>query len=154
MPKHDPVLSAPSSAPALNLGGGTTLARRITSKQTHGEFAVVEFISDPGGGVGLHVHQHEDEFVYLIDGEIEVTLGDQTMIVPRGACALLPRGIPHGYINRGREQSRLLAVLMPGRLDEFFIELDAELAADRPHDEHIGALCERFGLEFQAPTGD
>jgi quercetin dioxygenase-like cupin family protein len=142
-----PILSAPNDSPTLNLGS-STLAHRIQSSQTNGAFAVVEFISEPGQGVGLHVHQREDELVYLLEGSIDVTLGDSTMNVSEGACALLPRGIPHGYVNTGATPSRLLAVLLPGSLDEFFVGIDRELGLDRAHEAHIGALCERFGLTF------
>jgi len=147
MSLQQPVLSAPGAAPILNLGE-SQLVQRIRSDQTGGAFSVVEFISEPGAGVGVHIHEREDELVYLLEGEIGVTLGDQTMTVPAGACALLPRGIPHGYINTGGGTSRLLTVLLPGALDGFFVGLDAQLAAAGPHEEAVGALCDRFGLRF------
>ncbi|MEC9373838.1 MAG: cupin domain-containing protein [Planctomycetota bacterium] len=147
MPKQDPILSAPGQTAPLNIGA-SSLVRRIRSDQTRGEFSVVEFVSPPGEGVGAHVHEREDELVYLLEGEIEVTLGENSMKVPTGACALLPRGIPHGYVNTGAAPSRLLAILMPGKLDEFFVALDRELALDREHDGPITELCGRFGLTF------
>lgn len=149
MATTEPILSSPEEASMLNIGG-SRLARRITSEATGGALSVVEFISPPGEGVGLHVHEREDELVYLIEGDIDVFLGAQTIRVPAGACALLPRGIPHGYRNVGVIESRLLAVLLPGGLDRFFVELDAELRADRPHEPRIERLCGRFGLTFLA----
>ena len=147
MPKQDAVLSAPGASPELNIGSAK-LVHRIPSQATHGSFSLVEFVSQPGEGVGVHTHQNEEELVYLLEGEIEVTLGTQTMPVKAGTAALLPRGIPHGYINKGTKPSRLLAVLLPGRLDEFFVGLDKELATDRPHEAGIAKLCETFGLRF------
>lgn len=147
MASQIPILSAPNEGAELNIGS-SRLAHRIRSDQTGGAFSVVEFVSAPGEGVGVHIHQHEDELVYLLEGQIEVTLGDQTVSVPRGSCALLPRGIPHGYTNTGSEPSRLLAVLLPGALDGFFVGLDKELSTDRPHEEAIAALCARYGLGF------
>ena len=147
MAKQDPVLSAPGASAELTLGDAR-LALRITSEQTHGAFSVVEFVSRPGEGVGLHVHEREDELVYLLEGRIEVMLGDQRLTVEAGACALLPRGIPHGYVNVGGTPSRLLAVLMPGRLDGFFVGLDRELSSDRPHERGIERLCAAYGLRF------
>ncbi|MCA9288324.1 MAG: cupin domain-containing protein [Phycisphaerales bacterium] len=151
MPNHNPILSDLDQARVLDLGS-SRLLHRISSEQTRGEFAVVEFHSEPGEGVGLHVHQNEDELVYLLEGQIKVTLGDQSLTISKGAAALLPRGIPHGYVNSGPTRSRLLAVLLPGRLDQFFVALDAELKADRPHEEPIARLCERFGLTFLEPA--
>ena len=152
MSKQAPVLSAPGAAPTLDIGG-SRLIHRIDSASTHGALSVVEFISQPGEGVGVHTHEREDELVYLLEGEIQVSLGGQELTVTQGACALLPRGIPHGYTNIGSVPSRLLAVLLPGRLDAFFVELSKELASDRPHEEAIVGLCRAFGLTFLQPAG-
>ncbi|RME08641.1 MAG: cupin domain-containing protein [Bacteroidetes bacterium] len=144
-----PILSSPEKATRLNLGE-SHLIHRIRSDQTGGALAVVEFVSGPGEGVGLHIHQNEDELVYLLKGEIEVTLGDQKLGVTEGACALLPRNIPHGYTNVGKDTARLLAVLLPGGLDQFFVQLDHVLATQQDHQEAIGALCRKFGLTLDA----
>ena len=125
----EPILSAPGAAPVLNLGS-SLLAHRVRSEQTGGAFSVVEFLSQPGEGVGLHIHENEEELVYLLEGRIDVTLGEQSMTVETGACALLPRGIPHGFVNSGTSTSRLLAVLTPGRIDEFFVVPDQGYRAD------------------------
>ncbi len=147
MPKQDPVLSAPGASPVLNIGGAK-LVHRISSQATHGAFSLVEFVSKAGEGVGLHTHENEEEHVYLLEGQIEVTLGDQRMTVQQGTAALLPRGIPHGYVNTGSAPSKLLAVLLPGKLDEFFVGLDKELSRDRAHEEGIARLCAAYGLKF------
>lgn len=143
----EPILSAPDASAMLNLGS-SALVRRISSEQTGGAFSVVEFVSKPGEGVGLHVHEHEEELVYLLEGEIEVTLGDEILRVGQGACALLPRGIPHGFVNAGASTSRLLAILMPGQLDGFFVKLSETLSRDGSHDEAIAALCDAYGISF------
>lgn len=147
MPNLSPILAAPGDAKCLSLGDAT-MRHRIGSDQTAGAFSVVEFVSEPGTGVDVHTHQHEDELVYLLEGQIEVSLGGQAIPVAAGACALLPRGIAHGYTNTGTTPSRLLAVLLPGRLDRFFVGLDAELGQPRDHEPGIRALCREFGLTF------
>jgi len=147
MHTQNPVVAAPGDEVRLNIGG-SQLVRRIRSEDTDGAFSVVEFVSQPGEGVGMHTHDNEDELVYLLEGEIEVTVGQSTMTATAGTSALLPKGIPHGYSNTGSTPSRLLAVLMPGKLDTFFLALNRELAADREHEEHIARLCQSFGLTF------
>lgn len=146
MTKFDPIVSARPAAPIYNLGS-STLLHHVRSEQTGGAFSVVEFISEPGEGVDLHIHQHEEELVYLVEGQVQVTLGDQKMSAQPGTCALLPRNIPHGYVNTGDRPSRLLAVLLPGRLDQFFAQLSSELATDRSHEQAVASLCSRFGLQ-------
>ena len=42
-----------------------------------------------------HVHSREDEAFLVVDGEIEVTVGDEAIVVPAGGFAFTPRGVPH-----------------------------------------------------------
>jgi len=103
---QQPVVVLPDSGERLNIAGSQTF-HKIKSKDTNGVFSVMEFVTPPGKGVALHVHEREDELVYLLEGEIEVTLGNQKMKAIPGVMALLPRGIPHGFTNVGNKSSRL-----------------------------------------------
>ena len=109
---QQPVVVLPDSGEQLNIAGSRTF-HKIKSKDTKGVFSVMEFVTPPGKGVALHVHEREDELVYLLEGEIEVTLGNQKMKAVPGVMALLPRGIPHGFTNIGDKPSRLLDTIYP-----------------------------------------
>jgi len=109
---------------------------------------VIEIVSPPGKGVSLHVHQREDELVYLLEGEIEVTLGDQTMTAVPGVMALLPRGIPHGFTNNGDKPSRLLDTILPGQFDNYFVELIALYADGEPSDEQVDELSSKYAIKY------
>ncbi len=96
--KQDPILVMPGGGDELLMGGSHFL-HKVKSEDTKGVFSVIEIISPPGKGVSLHVHEQEDELVYLLDGEIEVTLGDQTMTAVAGVIivvcqSFLARSIP------------------------------------------------------------
>ena len=147
MPQQAAILANSKTNPVLNLGE-TKLVHLIPSEKTGGAFSVVEFVAQPGKGVGVHVHEHEEELVYLLQGQIEVSLGGQKMTATEGTCALLPRNIPHGFTNTGKTTVRLLAILLPGKLDNFFVKLDEELSVNRDHEKIIGELCAKFGLSF------
>ena len=76
--QQQPIISSPDSGDELDFGG-TKAFHRAKSSETDGVFSVLELVSEPGSGVALHVHDNEDELVFVTQGEIEVTLGDQTM---------------------------------------------------------------------------
>jgi len=96
--KQDPIVVLPDGGDRLEIAGGEFI-HKVNSVDTNNVFSVIEIITPPGKGVALHVHEKEDELVYLLRGEIEVTLGDQTMLAVPGVTALLPRGIAHGFTN-------------------------------------------------------
>ena len=144
---QQPVVVLPDSGERLNIAGSQTF-HKIKSKDTNGVFSVMEFVTPPGKGVALHVHEREDELVYLLEGEIEVTLGNQKMKAIPGVIALLPRGIPHGFTNVGNKPSRLLDTILPGQFDDYFVELAALYAAGEPSDEQIEALSKKYRIKY------
>jgi mannose-6-phosphate isomerase-like protein (cupin superfamily) len=84
-----------------------------------GAFVLAEW-RDPGGPPGpprliapRHVHHHDDEAWYVLDGRLRVQVGTQEVEVPAGAGAFVPRGTPHTYWNPDRAPVRYLLVMTP-----------------------------------------
>ena len=145
--KQDPILVMPGGGDELLMAGSQFL-HKVKSGDTNDVFSVIEIISPPGKGVSLHVHEHEDELVYLLDGEIEVTLGDQTMTAVSGVMALLPRGIPHGFVNNSDKPSKLLVTILPGPFDNYFVELAGLYSQGEPSDEAVDALSKKYSIQY------
>lgn len=128
---------------------GSDIFHRAKSTDTAGTFSAIELVTQPGQGVMVHVHEHEDELVYVVDGEIEVTLGDQTLTATAGILALLPRGIPHGFTNIGDKPSRVLDVILPGKFDHYFVELrNLYNDAGEVDEARLNALAEKYGIRY------
>jgi|SRR4029453_7247722 quercetin dioxygenase-like cupin family protein len=146
-PHQEPVVALPNSGEQLNIAGSQSF-HKIKSSATNGAFSVMEFVTPPGKGVALHVHEREDELVYLLEGQIEVTLGNQKMKAVPGVMALLPRGIPHGFTNIGDKPSRLLDTILPGQFDNYFVELAALYAAGNPSERQVDALSRKYRIKY------
>src|SRR5207248_572142 len=104
--KQEPILVPPGGGEKLNIAG-SPIFHKVKSRDTNGVFSVMEFVTAPGKGVALHVHEREDELVYLLEGEIEVTLGDQKMKAVPGWMASWPRGFAKAFRNVGINPSSL-----------------------------------------------
>jgi hypothetical protein len=50
---------------------------KVLSEQTGGAYAILEQTIPAGHGPPLHVHRHETEIFYILEGEFEVRIGDQ-----------------------------------------------------------------------------
>jgi quercetin dioxygenase-like cupin family protein len=85
------------------------------SEQTRGAYAILEQKIPAGHGPPLHVHRHETEIFYILEGEFEVTIGGQKVSAPAGAIVVGPRDIPHTFRNVGSQDGRLLLTVIPGR---------------------------------------
>ena len=145
--KQEPIVVTPGAGTELNVGGSQVF-HKVKSADTNGVFSVAEIVTPRGKGIDLHVHEREDELVYLLEGEIEVTLGNQKMKAVPGVVALLPRGIPHGFTNIGNKPSRLLDTILPGQFDNYFVELAALFAAGKPSQEQVDGLSRKYRIKY------
>ena len=145
--KQEPILVMPGGGDVIDIAGGKFL-HKVKSKDTGGVFSVIEIVTPPGKGIAVHVHEKEDELVHLLEGEIEVTLGDQQMTAVSGVMALLPRGIPHGFTNTGTVPSRLLVTVLPGPFDNYFVELGELYKNGEPTEEALNALSEKYRIKY------
>jgi quercetin dioxygenase-like cupin family protein len=80
--------------------------------------------SRPGQGPPPHVHRHETEVFYILEGQFEVAIGGQKMTVSAGAMVVAPRDIAHTFRNVGPDEGRFLLTFIPGRFANYFIEAD------------------------------
>ena len=145
--QQKPILAPPGTGEKLDIAG-SPIFHKIKSKDTNNVFSVLEIVTPPGKGVAVHVHEREDELVYLLEGEIEVTLGDQKMKAVPGVMALLPRGIPHGFTNVGNKPSRLLDTILPGQFDNYFVELAGLFTRGEPSQEQNDALSRKYRIKY------
>ncbi len=107
---------------------GNPLTLKATSEQTGGVYSEVEGVFEPGGFAPLpHIHLGEDESFYVLDGEFDFRIGDETLCGVEGSFLHVPRGTLHGFVNACNRPARVLFMHVPP-LDGFFVEL-ANLAA-------------------------
>lgn len=138
---------------------GDLITVKVSSEETGGAFAVAEERTPPQGGPPPHLHANEDETLYVLEGEVEFLVGDQTTRAGAGSSAYVPRNILHTFKNVGETPSRMLAVVSPGGLEGFFLEAGQEVTegSSPPEGEpDVGRIVEigqRYGVEFPPPPG-
>jgi quercetin dioxygenase-like cupin family protein len=128
---------------------GTTMRLIGTAASTEGRFTVFEQVTPAGWGPPRHIHSREDEIVYVLEGTYELSLGDERRTVSAGACAILPRDVPHGFRNVGSANGRLLCVIAPGGLEEYFLAVAK--CSPPPGPAQLGGLARPFGLTLMPP---
>lgn len=78
---------------------------------------------EPGKGHDIHTHPESDEILYIIGGEGEQTVADETRDVASGEMVYIPAGVEHGTINTGWETLQLLAVYAPPGPEDVLADL-------------------------------
>jgi len=100
----------PREGKAVSLGGFGAIFK-IPGDSSEGRFSIVEHPIDPGRMVHPHVHAHEDEFSYILEGEIGARVGDEVLQATTGSYVFKPRGLPHTFWNATTQPARLLELI-------------------------------------------
>lgn len=70
---------------------------KISGADTNGEYGLLEVTVRQGEGSPWHVHHEEDEWFYVLEGEITFWVADTRMQLKAGSFAFGPRGVPHTF---------------------------------------------------------
>ncbi len=135
----------------LNIVGEKTLVK-IAPEDCSGRYAVFHLDAPPMSGPPLHVHAREDEFFYVLDGELVFEVDGVCHTVQSGGSVGLLRGTPHRYQNFTDRTARLLIVTTPGDFAHFFVELSAITpVGGLPTMEQHLALDSKYGITTMGP---
>ena len=140
-----PFAIPPGSGKVLKLIGVT---HKLTSQQTGGGYYLFESEFDPESGNRLHVHTYEDEVVYVVQGAIQIRLGDGKLETSEGGVAHLPKGIPHALYNPLKTPLRIVALAIPGGMEQFFDELESAMQNGSMDDARHGEISRKYGIEW------
>jgi quercetin dioxygenase-like cupin family protein len=98
------------------------------------------------------VHTREDELFYVLEGKLVFELAGRRIEAGAGATIFAPRGTAHTYQNFGQQPARLLIMVTPAGMDEFFEELSAGTPEGAlPDMAFIVSLDAKYGLTTLGP---
>lgn len=135
----------------LNIVGEPTLVK-VGPADSDGQFAAFVVVAPPMSGPPLHVHSREDEWFYVLEGELVFELDGVAATVGPGGSVWLRRGVAHRYQNFTDRDARLLIVTTPGGFHGFFVEMsDAAPPGGSPSSEVFAALDAKYGITTLGP---
>lgn len=125
---------------------------KLADTDTNGAVAMFYLDAPPMSGPPLHRHSREDEWFYVLEGEVTVVVDGQRSVLTAGGSSWAARGTAHTFQVFGPEPARLLVMVTPGGFSQFFEALSAlnkPLASpDFPGTER---LMGEYGLELLGP---
>ncbi|MBK1828050.1 cupin domain-containing protein [Haloferula rosea] len=78
------------------------------------DLQVCRAVLPPGKGHDFHRHPENEEAIYVLEGEIEQWVGEQSQRIKKGECAHIPADVVHASFNRSDQDAVILAILSPG----------------------------------------
>src|SRR5215207_1282826 len=100
--------TAPLPVDPIRFGCGGGVYRIVGTPATSaGHHFAIEATEPPGGGPPLHIHRNEEEFFFVLDGEVSFAVGDRVVRARAGETAFVPRGVPHCFKNCSDRPAKL-----------------------------------------------
>ena len=128
---------------------GDRVTFRLTGRETGGRYTAFLVETPPGSGPPPHVHDREDEWFHVLEGEVEFFSDGQWIKVEPGGSVFAPRGSLHSFRNVGGTMLRQLIHTAPSGFEDFFSVMAAEWRAEGgPDMERIVSLSADFGITY------
>jgi mannose-6-phosphate isomerase-like protein (cupin superfamily) len=138
---------------------------RLSGEGSEGRFELLEFLMPPGDMTPLHVHTHQSQTTYVLEGEVTFWLPGKTVVCGPGECCHQPAGMPQTEKVTSDGPARVLDINSPAGFDEFgFDRFVAALGrpaeqltlppdVSPPDVEAFGSIAARYGIEILGPPG-
>jgi mannose-6-phosphate isomerase-like protein (cupin superfamily) len=160
--RHVEARNAPNQAPALHIVGAgqdrfdhphttgfsTGMLFKVSATDTNGALFVMEHTHLTPGGPPLHLHLQQEEWFYVMAGDVAFQVGDRRINLKAGESLLGPRQIPHTFSSVGPGPARMLIAFCPaGKMEQYFHEVEAN--PRRNADPEFWKSCE---MELLGPS--
>jgi quercetin dioxygenase-like cupin family protein len=131
---------------------GQEVLVKLASADTNGAAAVFHLDVPPMSGPPMHRHSREDEWFYVLDGEITAEVDGVRSVLRAAGSAFAPRGTAHTFQNFGRAAAHLLVMVTPGGFSQFFEEISAlNRGLPAPDLVRTEQIMNHYGLEMLGP---
>jgi mannose-6-phosphate isomerase-like protein (cupin superfamily) len=128
--------AAPSSAEIHVVGSGqdrfggshslgfSSILFKVSTRDSNGDLFAIEHENLIKGGPPVHFHFHQDEWFFVMEGEVVFQVGSERKLLRSGESVLGPRMIPHGFSAVGEKPGRMLIAFTPaGKMEAFFRDI-------------------------------
>lgn len=143
---QNPKIVKDSAGQLLNVMGDHQNIK-LTGEDTNGQFTLIEQNNKPGVGIPPHVHENEDEVFQVIEGEVEMSIGEKVTVLKPGDLIFCPKGIQHSWKVIGNQNARAMLSIFPAGLEKMFVEL-SQLPVGPPDLEMVKKICSKYKLSF------
>lgn len=102
--------------------GYSSLGFKVSGQDTHGAVFLTEHVGlTKGGGPPRHFHYDQEEWFYVIEGEVVAEVGKERFRLKTGDSIFAPRKVPHAFLYVAEKPGRMLIAITPaGKMEAYF----------------------------------
>jgi quercetin dioxygenase-like cupin family protein len=94
---------------------GKQIIEGISGKYIHGDQTTLGVVEVKKGSLLPLHHHHNEQITYMLEGELEMTIGGETMTLKPGNFHVIPSNVPHSAV--AHMDCKLIDVFSPARED-------------------------------------
>lgn len=106
------------------------------------------FFQQGSDGAPPHLHATAAELFFVLDGSLDVLLGEQISTVSEGDFLLVPPGMPHACAPTAGSEADVLFVYTPGKARFEYYRLLERLYTGEASVEELGATQELYDNHY------
>ena len=72
-------------------------------------------VIEPGSGAPLHAHKDVDEIFIVLEGALDLRLGEEQLLVEANHTIAIPAGVPHAFVAVGPGPTRMFTFMPRNR---------------------------------------
>jgi mannose-6-phosphate isomerase-like protein (cupin superfamily) len=137
-------------------GPGDLYTFLVTGDESGGAYFSMLAIVPPLGGPPPHIHLHEDETFYVLEGTPTFRLGDDRVVAGPGDFVNVPKGVVHCFRNDSDVPLRMILTFTPAGIEQFFEEtLERCYDLSQPCPDNVAVVsaryaeaAPRYGMQF------
>jgi quercetin dioxygenase-like cupin family protein len=123
---------------------GSLMEVKVKGEETEGAFSLLEEIDPPDFVTPLHIHRNEDEYFYVLEGEVTFTIGEEIIPAKPGTFVFAPRDVAHMYKIDNSNPAKIITMLVPAGLENLFIDCSVPASAYKLPPEGVETDMEKL----------
>jgi quercetin dioxygenase-like cupin family protein len=147
-----PQIVQPAGEKVYRVMGGIDCTVLLRTQDTGHACDVCIAVFPPQSGMPAHLHHRTDEAVYVLEGQLELQIGDRTQTVGTDALGFIPRETVHAMHNSSAAPCRVLLWQLPGADLQGQLEEMSQLPPGPPDMGQLLALFAKYDIEPVAPA--
>ena len=128
---RQPILNHPNDGRIYKLGAAenTQVIFKADGEEVANQYAITEWWMDQSApSPAPHVHEHNDELIYVLAGPVMVLIGEEWTQMEKGGLAVIPAGTKHTFRNDSDQRVGILNLLMSGAYEAMMPQIQMMFA--------------------------
>ena len=125
------ILSHPADGRVYRLGSAENIEVkfRADGDEVANNYAITEWWMEPNApGLDAHIHETNDELIYVIEGTASVLIGDEWIPMEKGGMVVIPAGVTHAFRNASDARMGILNIFLSGAYEAMMPQIQAMFA--------------------------